>query len=274
VKKENSDSIVRGILNNSMKYNHEKASADSLPTLVRMLNGSSVQNDSTKMPTSQQQPQINQTKQNNVPLNPETIQQQHIDFIKKYTAAKEKLESQLEQARKQEIANGGQTSDVMKRNTILNKLSQLENIKNKHLARTLELRRQSQQITTAVPVNNMEQKDLLSSSFTPIPSPKSMGYIPIENNGQTPISSPMPPSYNSPITPFYSPGYQHQRNSPPIYRPTASQYDLGQTSAPFHDLHTRVKTPVFDEFLLPPSTPSYIPVNNQSLSVHSYMNVS
>ncbi|CAM4774006.1 unnamed protein product [Rotaria magnacalcarata] len=274
VKKENSDSIVRGILNNSMKYNHEKPSADSPPTLVRMLNGNSVQNDCAKMPASQQQPQINQAKQNNVPLNPETIQQQHIDFIKKYTAAKEKLESQLELARKQEIVNAGQTSDVMKRNTILNKLSQLETIKNKHLARTLELRRQSQQITTAVPVNNVEQKDLLSSPFTSTPSPKSMGYIPIENNGQTPISSPMPPSYNSPTTPFYSPGYQHQRNSPPIYRPTASPYDPGQTSAPFHDLHARVKTPVFDEFFIPPSTPSYIPVNNPSLSVHSYMNVS
>ncbi|CAF4987889.1 unnamed protein product, partial [Rotaria magnacalcarata] len=35
---------------------------DSPPTLVRMLNGNSVQNDCTKMPASQQQPQINQAK--------------------------------------------------------------------------------------------------------------------------------------------------------------------------------------------------------------------
>ncbi len=67
--------------------------------------------------------------------------------------------------------------------------------------------------------------------------------------------------------------YQHQRNSPPIYRPSSLQFDPGQSQT-YHDSHTRVKTPVFDEFLTTPSSSSYIPVNNSSLSVHSYMNVS
>ncbi|CAF0971348.1 unnamed protein product [Rotaria sordida] len=265
-KKDNSDSIVRGILNNSMKYNHEKQPVDSSsPTLVRILNGNTVQNDNTKMPTSQ----INSSKSNQIPLNSETIQQQHIDFIKKYTSAKEKLEAQLDIARKQEIANGGQASDVMKRNTILNKLSQLENIKNKHLARTLELRRQTQQMATSVIGNNIEQKDLLNGLFNSS-SPKSIGYIPMDTNSPTNISS----LYNSPSPTFYPSGYQHQQNSSPVYRASPLQFDSGQNSTSFHDLHTRVKTPVYDEFLMSSSPSSYIPVNNPSLSVHSYMNVS
>ncbi|CAF3808661.1 unnamed protein product [Rotaria sp. Silwood1] len=268
-KKDNSDSIVRGILNNSMKYNYEKQSVDSSSTGDRILNGNTVQNDNTKIPVTQQSSQMNSTKSNQIPLNPETIQQQHIDFIKKYTSAKEKLEAQLDIARKQEIANGGQANDVMKRNNILNKLAQLENIKNKHLARTLELRRQTQQIATTVTINNIEQKDLLNSLFTPS-SPKSMGYIQMDNNSQTNI----PSSISSSPT-FYSSGYQPQSNSSPIYRPQSLPYETGQNSQSFHDLHTRVKTPVYDEFLIPSSSPSsYIPVNNPSLSVHSYMNVS
>lgn len=140
--------------------------------------------------------------------------------------------------------------------------------------RTVELRRQSQQLTTAVPVNNIEQKDLLNSLFTPI-SPKSMGYVQIDNNNSTPMPSPMPPMYNSTPPSYYSPGYQHQQNSPPVYRSPSLQYDPTQPSPGYHDLHTRVKTPVFDEFLVPSSAcQSYIPVNNPSLSVHSYMNVS
>ncbi|CAF2960945.1 unnamed protein product, partial [Rotaria sp. Silwood2] len=189
---------------------------------------------------------------------------------------KEKLEAQLDLARKQEIANGGQANDVMKRNIILNKLSQLENIKNKHLARTLELRRQSQQVATAVAINNIEQKDLLNSLFTSS-SPKSIGYIPIENNSQTNIPSSHSSLYNSSSPTFYSSGYQPQQNSSPVYRPSSLQFESGQNSTSFHDLHTRGKTSVYDEFLIPSSSSSsssYIPVNNPSLSVHSYMNVS
>jgi hypothetical protein len=63
----------------------------------------------------------------------------------------------------------------------------------------------------------------------------------------------------------------YQRNSPPIYRPSSLQFDSGQTQTLYHDSHTSIKTPVFEEFLTPSS---YIPVNNSSLSVHSYMNVS
>ncbi|CAF4347295.1 unnamed protein product, partial [Rotaria sordida] len=58
----------------------------SSSTLVRILNGNTVQNDNTKIPISQQSSQINSSKSNQIPLNSETIQQQHIDFIKKYTS--------------------------------------------------------------------------------------------------------------------------------------------------------------------------------------------
>jgi hypothetical protein len=95
----------------------------------------------------------------------------------------------------------------------------------------------------------------------------------MDNNSPTSVPSPLSSLYNSPSpsASFYSSGYQ--RNASPIYRPSSLQFDPGQTS--FHDSHTRVKTPVFDEFLTPPpSSLSYVPVNNPSLSVHSYMNVS
>ena len=69
---------------------------------------------------------------NQVAPTPESYQQQHYDFIRKYKAgkfpwifikpadlscdlAKAKLESQLEAARAQEIANGCQASDILKR---------------------------------------------------------------------------------------------------------------------------------------------------------------
>ncbi|CAF3670219.1 unnamed protein product [Adineta steineri] len=283
-RKQDSDSIVRGILSNPAKYNHEKQSGDSSATLAGLLNNNNVQQDITRMPTfqqqqQQQQVQMNRSKTNQVPLNSEAIQQQHYDFIKKYKSAKTKLESQLEAARAQELASGGQPSDIIKRNTILNKLSQLEAIKNKHLTRTIELKRQTQQSTsaTAIAVNNIEQKDLLNSLFSSS-SPKSIGLMSMDSNNSTAISSPISSLYNnssqssSPTTPsLYTSSYQHQRNSSPGYRP----YESGQSSTSFHDSHTRVKTPVFDEFLTsPPSSVSYVPVNNHSLSVHSYMNVS
>jgi hypothetical protein len=143
-------------------------------------------------------------------------------------------------------------------NTILNKLSQLENIKNKHLARTFELKRQTHH-PTAVAVNHIEQKDLINSLFSsPSSSPKSIGLMSMD--------------HNNPSTP--STCYQHQRNSPSIYRPSSLQFDAAQTPISYHDSPSRLKTP--DEFFTPPSfsSSSYIPVNNNSLSVHSYMNVS
>jgi hypothetical protein len=89
-------------------------SGDSRSTLVQLLNGN---NDTPRRTTPQ-------------PSNPEAIQQQHFDFIKKYKAgkktsqssnhhffllAKAKLESQLEIARTQETINGGQANDILKR---------------------------------------------------------------------------------------------------------------------------------------------------------------
>jgi hypothetical protein len=143
---------------------------------------------------------------------------------------------------------------------ILNKLSQLENIKNKHLARTHELKRQTQQRIASPPINNLEQNHLFLSSLSP---PKSVGLMSMDSNSPITLQS---SSYNP------STYYQHQRNSSPVYRP----FDSNQSQSPYHDSYTRVKTPVFDEFLSPPpSSSSYHPVNNNSsLSVHSYMNVS
>jgi hypothetical protein len=161
----------------------------------------------------------------------------------------------------------------------MNKLAQLENIKTKHLARTIELKRQTQHTASssaaAIAVNHVEQKDLLNSLFNSS-SPKSIGYVSMDSNSPTTVPSPLSSLYNSPssLSPsasFYSSGYQNQRNASPIYRPSSLQFDPGQAS--FHDSHARVKTPVFDEFLTP-SPSSYVPVNNPSLSVHSYMNVS
>jgi len=203
--------------------------------------------------------QVNQSKSNSNPLNPETLQQQHMDFLKKYKSAKAKLESQLELVRNQEAMNGTQANDITKRNTILNKLSQLENIKNKHLARRHDLKRQTTTITTAVPVNNIEQKDFLGSLFSSS-SPNSIGILSTDNNNTptTPTNSiPSPLSLFSSSNDQSTSFYQHQRTS-------SQQFDPGQT-------------PLFDELLTPPlSSSPYIPVqnNNPSISVHSYMNVS
>ncbi|CAF3956325.1 unnamed protein product, partial [Adineta steineri] len=65
---------------------------------------------------------------------------------------KTKLESQLKAVRAQELASDGQSRNIVKRNTILTKLSQLEAIKNKHLTRTIELKRQTQQSTLATTI--------------------------------------------------------------------------------------------------------------------------
>jgi hypothetical protein len=133
----------------------------------------------------------------------------------------------------------------------------LETIKNKHLARRHDLKRQT--TTTAVSVNNIEQKDFLNSLFSSS-SPNSIGLTSMDNNNGTPTSIPSPlfSSSNDQPTSFY----QHQQNS-------SQQFDPGQASS-----YSHVKAPSFDEFLTSPSS-SYIPVNNNpSLSVHSYMNVS
>ena len=153
-------------------------------------------------------------------------------------------------------------------------------IKNKHLARTIEIKRQNQQTTsvTAMAVNSTEQKDLLNGAFKSS-SPKSMG--PMLTDNHSPSANPSPHSvYNSsttlsPSTAFYPSSYAHQRNVSPAYRPPSMPVDPGHGSPSFHESRPRVKTPVFEEFLTPPpSSLSYTPVNNPLLSVHSYMNVS
>jgi hypothetical protein len=47
-RKQDSDSIVRGILNNSIKYNHEKPSGDSSLTFDRLLNGNNLPNGNSR----------------------------------------------------------------------------------------------------------------------------------------------------------------------------------------------------------------------------------
>ncbi len=136
--------------------------------------------------------------------------------------------------------------------TILNKLSQLENIKNKHLARRHDLKRQAALTTTtatAVPIHNPEHKDYLTSLFTSSSS-NSMDLLPLENNNHNPsIFS----SSNDQSTSFYP----HQHNS-------SQQFDPGQTT-------------LFEDFLTPPSSlssSSYMPVQtnpNSSTPLHSYM---
>ncbi|CAF1062817.1 unnamed protein product [Rotaria sordida] len=290
--KHDSESIVRGILSNSIQYNHEKQSGlylkenfyyyynyaffegDSSSTLVRLLNGNghSSQNGNTRSSTVTSQFQINQSKSNSTPLSPEIIHQQDVDFLKKYKAAKAKLESQLESIRRQETIDANQINDKAKRNTILNKLSQLENIKNKHFARRHIQKRQTSTTTTAVPIINSEQKDFLNSLFSSSPSSaKSIGLLPIDNNNPLTSSSPSSLfSSSNDQSPYYSSNnYQDQRN-------TSQQFDSIQTSS-YHN----VKPSLFDEFLTPPSS-SYTPVNtptnnnnnNSSTSVHSHMDIS
>ncbi|CAF4022891.1 unnamed protein product [Rotaria sp. Silwood2] len=284
--KNDSESIVRGILSNSIKYNHEKQPGDSSSTLIRLLNGNghNAQNGNTRSSTVTSQFQINQAKSNSTPLSPEILHQQDFDFLKKYKSAKAKLESQLESLRRQDTNDGTQTNDKSKRDTILNKLSQLENIKNKHLARRHTQKRQTSTTTTAIPVNNPEQKDFLNSLFSSSPSTtaKPIGLLPVDNNSPITTSMPSPLSslFSSPTdqSPYYSSNFQDQRNS-------SQQFDSIQTSS-----YLDIKPSLFDEFLTPPS--SYTPVNNtntntnnttatnnnnnnnSSTSVHSHMNIS
>ncbi|CAF1007253.1 unnamed protein product [Adineta steineri] len=254
-RKHDSDSIVRGILSNSMKYDHENASGDSSTTIARLLNGNgnTVQNGNTRSSTTISRTQTNQSKSDSTSTNPENPHLQHVEFLKKYKAAKAKLESQLESFRNQDTINGNQPNDLARRNTILNKLSQLETIKSKHLARRHDGKRQT--TTTAVAVNNVEQKDFLTSLFS---SPNSSGLLPMDNTSRS-NSSPLS-STNDQLS-SYTSNYQHQRNS-------SQQFDPGQSPS-----YPDVKNSLLDE-LLTPSSP-YIPVNNNpSASLHSYMNVS
>jgi len=98
--------------------------------------------------------------------------------------------------------------------------------------------------------SNLEQKDLMNNFF-PSPSSKSM---PMEANPST--------LYNTPSNNFCS----QQRHPSTMYR----TFDANLPS--YHDSQSRMKTPIFDEYPTPP--PSYMPMSNSSLSVHSYMNVS
>lgn len=184
-RKQDSDSIVRGILSNSMKYNHEKSTSDANLTLERILNGS----NSARSPSATQ----NQT-------NSEVFHQQHIDFLKKYKAAKTKLESQLELVRNQETLNGNPTNDSSKRNSIINKLNQLENIKNKHLARRHDYKRQTSVNTNSpslVSTNSNEQKDFLNSLFSSPPT-NTMDFLSNEQSNKSNVfSSPNNPTFYS-----------------------------------------------------------------------------
>ncbi|UJR26615.1 hypothetical protein I4U23_007934 [Adineta vaga] len=256
-RKNDSDSIVRGILNNSVKYNHENQSvADSATSINQLLN---TNGNSRPLSTTRIRP--NQTKSNPTTANLESFHQQHIDFLRKYKAAKAKLESQLELARSQEGMNINQPNDLAKRNAILNKLSQLENIKNKHLARRHDGQRHV--TTTAVPVNNIEQKDFLNSLFSSssLSSSSNSNGLLSTDNALTSIPSPLSSLFSSinDQSSSYSSTYQYQRSS-------SQQFDSGQSPA-----YIDVKTPLFDEFSNPPSS-SYIPVNNNNTS--TYMNMS
>lgn len=108
--------------------------------------------------------------------------------------------------------------------------------------------------------NNLEQNHLFSSSPLSVLSPKSISSIPMDNNHLTPTMQ----------SSLYSPSnyYPHQRTSPSGYR----SFDSSNRNQPLsHESHP----PLFDEFLTPPpSSSSYLPMTNTSLSIHSHMNVS
>lgn len=123
----------------------------------------------------------------------------------------------------------------------------MENIKNKHLARRHDFKRQTSASTaTAVPIHNPEQKHFLNSLFT---STNSMGSSAIENN-------------------------HHSNNNNNIY-PPSSDHSSTFYSSPSFD-HSQ--TPSLEEFLSPsassPSTSfsSYPP--NSSSSRHGFLNLS
>ncbi|CAF5063829.1 unnamed protein product, partial [Rotaria magnacalcarata] len=183
--------------------------------------------------------------------------------------AKAKLESQLESIRRQETIDDTQTNEKTRRNTILNKLAQLEHIKNKHFARRHASKRQTSATATAVPVNNPEQKDFLNSLFSSSSSPQSVGLLSLDNTNTriSPIPSQLSSLFASPNDPssYYSSNYQDQRNS-------SQQFDPGQTSS-----YLDVKPQLLDEFLTTLSS-TYTPVNNNnnnsSTSLHSHMNAS
>ncbi len=144
----------------------------------------------------------------------------------------------------------------------------MENIKNKHLARRHDAKRHSNTTTTAVPVNNVEQKDYLNSLFSSSSSsPKSIGLVSMDNHNSTITSAPSPLSTtltsSSDQSPSYSTNYHHQRSS-------SQKFDPGQSPS-----YIDIKTPLFNELLTPTSSPSYVPVNhNPSTPVHSFMNAS
>jgi len=239
-RKQDPDSIVRGLLSNSSKT---PSTDESSSTLSRLLNGNGP-------PAS--------SKSNSNANTPEALHQQHLDFIKKYNAAKTKLESQLELLRNQEMTHGGGTAqDIARRHNLINKLNQLEAIKQKHFARRNDHQRQTS--SGSALVQNNEQKDFLNSLLN-----SSM-----ETNGSASASSPLSSLFSSPNDQSSS-TYSHQRNSSQTFEPS-SQYV---------DHHSQMKNSFFDEFLSTPASSSssstnFMPVNHsQSLSVHSYMNVS
>ena len=148
-------------------------------------------------------------------------------------------------------------------------MAQLEAIKNKHLARRHDFKRQLQAssaaaaATAAAPIDTGDQKDFLSSFFSSS-SPNGLSFQPMDTNGGT-ASMPSPAStlFSSPTDP--SSFYPHQRSA----------------SQPFDsDPQAHLKTPLFDDFLTPPSSSSSSSssfpslVHHSTSSVHAYMNVS
>ena len=93
-RKQESDLIVRGILNNSMKSNQEKSSGDQSSTHDRLVNGNArsstatVSNHTTKvLSLIHFSNEIHFFfKSNSTPLSPTSFHQQHVDFLKKYTS--------------------------------------------------------------------------------------------------------------------------------------------------------------------------------------------
>ncbi|CAF4464244.1 unnamed protein product, partial [Didymodactylos carnosus] len=164
-KKRDTDSIVRGILSNSLNYNPDNKQSDSstssalindtnppLPAHMNDDNSPAIQQIPCN-PRGQIVPSLKDQQQND-PM------KQHTEFLKKYHAAKTKLELQLQSIILQEkdsMNNGSMTELSKSKTTTVTKLLQLEQIKAKHMAKTFEPHRHSGQYT-----NN---QDILNTTF-------------------------------------------------------------------------------------------------------------
>lgn len=125
----------------------------------------------------------------------------------------------------------------------------------------MEFKRQNHQqmgtsSSSSLPINTNHEQNALFS-----PSTLSPGLITMDN-------PPHPPTLYNPSV--YYP-HQQQQNNSPAYR----SFDSNRSQPPSsHEPHSGISTPIFDEFLTPPPSTSYLSMNNSSLSIHSHMNVS